>query len=140
MAEVLPQIRVRAATQSRDSGSKMELPANQPLKDATNGTANGRINGPESAEGKTPSQLPGFSNILQPQTTNLLTEPLTVLSQHDSFLPPKAIQASSCSPFQAAKRMLQAGLQCRRNGEIRKQLILYHTYVSECLAVVIRLP
>ena len=71
MAEVLPQIRVRAATQSRDAGSKMESPANQPLKDASNGTANGRIILPESAEGETPSQLPGFNNIDQPQT-NLL--------------------------------------------------------------------
>ena len=133
MAEVLPQIRVRAATQSRDAGSKMEPPANQPLKDATNGTAHGRIILPESAEGETPSQLPGISNIDQPQTTNLFAEPLTLLSQHDSRLLPKAIQASSCSPFQAAKRMLQAGLQCRRNGEIRKQLTLYRMYVSECL-------
>ena len=140
MAEVLPQIRVRAATQSRDAGSKMEPPANQPLKDATNGTANGRIILPESAEGETPSQLPGFSNIDQPRTTNLYAESLTLLSQHDSCLPPKAIQASSCSPFQAVKRMLPTGLQCRRNGEIRKQLTLYHTYVSVYLVVVIRLP
>ena len=72
MAEVLPQIRVRAATQSRDAGSKMEPPANQPLKDATNGTANGRIILPESAEGETPSRLPGFSTIDQPQTTRVL--------------------------------------------------------------------
>ena len=66
MAEVLPQIRVRAATQSRDAGSKMEPPSSQPLKEATNGTGNGRIVLPESAEGETPSQLPGFSNIAQP--------------------------------------------------------------------------
>ena len=132
MAEVLPQIRVRAATQSRDAGSKMEPPANQPLKDATNGTANGRVILPESAEGETPPQLPGFSNIDQPQTTSLFAEPLTLLSQHDSCPPPKAIQASSCSPFQVAKRILQAGLQCRTNEGIRKQLTLYHTYVMEC--------
>ena len=138
MAEVLPQIRVRAATQSRDAGSKMEPPAVQPLKDATNGTGNGRITLPESAEGETPSQLPGFSNTAQPQTTNLFAEPLTLLFQRDSFLPPKAIQANSCSPFQAVKRMLQAGLQCRRNGGIRKQLTLYHTYFSECLVVASR--
>ena len=81
----------------------MEPPAHQPLKDATNGTANARIILPESAEGETPSQLLGFRNIVQPQTTNLLAEPLTLLSQHDSCLPPKAIQASSCSLFQAAK-------------------------------------
>lgn len=135
MAEVLPQIRVRADTQSREASSKVATPAILPLRDATNNTGNGRVIAPESVEGEIPSQLAGFGNMAQPTTTNIFAEPLTPLLQHDSYQIPKAIQASSCKPFLAIRRMLRASLPGQRNGEIRKQLTLYHTYVSECLGI-----
>ena len=109
MAEVLPQIRVRAATQSRDAGSKMEPPSSQPLKDATNGTGNGRIILPESAEGETPSQLPGFSNIAQPYATNSFREAANnpILARQlpaTKSYPSKFMQSLSGSQANAASR------------------------------------
>lgn len=62
MAEVLPQIRVRSDTQSREASSKVEAPAALLWRDATNNTGNGRKTSPDSVEGETLSQLPGFSN------------------------------------------------------------------------------
>lgn len=59
MAEVLPQIRVRADTQSQEASSKVETPVLPPLRDATKTTGNGRISSPESAEGETPLRLSG---------------------------------------------------------------------------------
>lgn len=70
MAEVLPQIRVRADTQSREASSKIETPTLLPLRDATKNIGNGRVNTTESAEGEPPAQLPGFSNTAQPRKTN----------------------------------------------------------------------
>ena len=54
MAEVLPQIRVRADTQSREVNARVETPIALPLRDATNDAGNGRISSPETVEGETP--------------------------------------------------------------------------------------
>lgn len=54
MAEVLPQIRVRADTQSREVNSKVETAIALPLSDATDDAGNGRISSPETVEGETP--------------------------------------------------------------------------------------
>ena len=51
MTDTLPQIRVRADTQSRDAGSKAEVQARLPAKDLSNYSGNGRVNGPENTEG-----------------------------------------------------------------------------------------
>ena len=74
MAEVLPRIRVRSDTQSREASSKVEAPAALPLRDATNHTGYGRITSLESVEGETLSQLPGFSNMAQPTINNNQTQ------------------------------------------------------------------
>ena len=55
MAEVLPQIRVRADTQSREVSSKVETATALPLRDATNDASNGRISSPETLEGEIPA-------------------------------------------------------------------------------------
>ena len=134
MAEVLPQIRLRADTQSREASSNVESPTILPLKDATNNVGNGRVTSPESVEGKTPSLLPGVSNMGRPTTaTKMLAELLTLLFQHDNYQTPKAIQASSCRPSQVIRRMPRPSLPPGRNEEIHKQLTLYHTYVMKCL-------
>ena len=54
MAEVLPQLRGRADTQSRGVGSKLETPTVLPLREATNNSRNGRITTSESVEGERP--------------------------------------------------------------------------------------
>ena len=57
MAEVLPQIRVRADTQSREVNSKVETATALPLRDETNDTGNRRISSPETVEGETPGSV-----------------------------------------------------------------------------------
>lgn len=52
MVEVLPQIRMRAEMQSRETGSKVETPTVLPLRDATNNIGTGRITSTESLEGE----------------------------------------------------------------------------------------
>lgn len=54
MAEVLPQVRGRADTQSREVGSKLETPTVLPLRDTTNNTSSGRMITSESVEGEIP--------------------------------------------------------------------------------------
>ena len=51
MTDTLPQIRVRADTQSRDAGSTVEAQTRLPGKDLSNYSGNGRVNGPENTEG-----------------------------------------------------------------------------------------
>ena len=130
MAEVLPQVRVRADTQSRETTSRVETSTHLPLKDTTITSGNGRVIAPESVEGETPSQLPPFNNMEQP-TPKVLAELLTPGLQLEIYRIPKATQASSCKLSQATRQVLRASLPQSRNGEIRKQLILYHTYVAE---------
>lgn len=131
MAEVLPQIRVRSDTQSREPSSKVEPLAALPLRDATNNISNGRITSPESVEGEPPSQLPGFSTNGAENNDDYIHGSNPLL-QHDSYQTTNLIQASLCRPSPAIRRMLRASLPRQKNGEIRKQLTLYHTYVSEC--------
>lgn len=52
MAEVLPQIRVRADAQSREASSMMDTYKSPPLRDATNGMGNGRVTSPENVEAR----------------------------------------------------------------------------------------
>lgn len=54
MAEVLSQIRVRADTQSREAGFKVETATALPLRDAANDASNGRISSTETGEGEIP--------------------------------------------------------------------------------------
>ena len=82
MAEVLPQIRLRADTQSQEATSTGETPRILPLRDATNSAGNGRAPAPESVEGETPSSLSGFSTKEQPATETILSDLLTLLFQH----------------------------------------------------------
>ena len=130
MAEVLPQVRVRADTQSREASSRVELSTHLPLKDTTNNAGNGRGTAPESVEGEIPSQLPPFNNMEQP-TPKILAKLLTPILQREIYQIPKAILASSCKLSQATRQVLRASLPQQRIEEIRKQLILYHTYVAE---------
>ena len=51
MTDTLPQIRVRADTQSRDASSKTEAQARLPAKDSSNYSGNGRVNSPDNTDG-----------------------------------------------------------------------------------------
>lgn len=59
MAEVVPQIRVRADTQSREMSSKVETATALPLRDATNDAGNVRMSSPETVEGEIPGLATG---------------------------------------------------------------------------------
>lgn len=109
MAEVLPQIRVRADTQSREASFKVETPTVLPLTDATNNTGNGRIISPESVEGETPSQLPAFSNMAQPITAKMLAQLLTLLS------------STTVAKYQKLSRQVHAD-HFRQSGECCEQV------------------
>ena len=51
MTDTLPQIRVRADTQSRDAALKTEAQARLPAKDSSNYSSNGRVYVPDNTEG-----------------------------------------------------------------------------------------
>ena len=126
MAEVLPQIRLRADAQSPEASSKVDTLKSPPLRDGTNSIDNGRVKPLESVEGETPS-------LEQLGKITVLVQQLILLLQHDIYQIRKIIPANLCKPFQVIRQLLRAGLPPRKNEEIRKQSILYHTYVAEYL-------
>ena len=129
MTDTLPQIRVRADTQSRDVGTKAEAQARLPAKDLSNYSGNGRVNGPDSTE----SARPVSCCMLSLHLTSIISYTLLTKSlQHARFHQAKAIQADSSQRCPSTSQMPQARPLQRKHGETRRPSILCQMYIDNC--------
>ena len=116
MTDTLPQIRVRADTQSRDAAVKAEAQARLPAKDSSNYSGSSRVNGPDNTEGAQ-SQLDAFSApdhycILQITHSEALARTLPLGKSYPSrFIPTLSVNqpnAASKAATAEARRDSQA--------------------------------